>query len=355
MIARGNGVHPTYPPPYNPRPSGSVSRRRVAAGRPQPCSWAVTMRNSCVFPAVFFLASALALTGCGTTRWSDTPRTATEQLLLSTAIDKSINRLDFGVLADKRVYFDPQYLQGTIDERYVVSALRQHLLASGCTLCEDRGDADYVVEARSGVVGTDRNETFLGTPPVPVPTGLVGIPAGISTLPQMTVGKNTKQRAVAKIAVYAYNRHTGRPLWQSGSVPVMCKVEDTWLLGAGPFHRRRLVGRRARAGDVPDPIVDDGLAGTDAGARVDFTAERLFDEAPAAFSEHVAAGGTPPEPVVNQARHLEVKPAAAASSTAAKPGPRTSAAAPVVRGPSVQTVDDPFGWRDRLPAGAMGN
>src|SRR6516225_2644969 len=69
------------------------------------------------------------LLGCGTTRMSDTQRTATEQLLISNAIDQAVSQVDFRPLAGKSVYFDPQYLEGTVDRGYLVSSLRQHLLA----------------------------------------------------------------------------------------------------------------------------------------------------------------------------------------------------------------------------------
>ncbi|MBL8828999.1 MAG: hypothetical protein JNM18_18605, partial [Planctomycetaceae bacterium] len=80
------------------------------------------------------MAIALQSTGCGTTRMSDTFRTGTEQLLLSTAIDRAINDMDFSTLAGRDVYFDPQYLRGITDEGYVVSSIRQKLLACGVYL-----------------------------------------------------------------------------------------------------------------------------------------------------------------------------------------------------------------------------
>ena len=76
--------------------------------------------------------------GCGTTRMSDSARTGTEQLLISNAVDHSVSQLDFRALCGKPVFFDPQYLDTTVDKGYVVSSLRQQLLASGCVLQEER-------------------------------------------------------------------------------------------------------------------------------------------------------------------------------------------------------------------------
>lgn len=174
-----------------------------------------------------------ALTGCGTTRLTDTQRTATEQLLISNAIDTSVSQLDFTPLAGKKVYFDPQYLEGTVDRGYLVSSIRQHLLASGCLLQEDRGNAHYVVEARAGAVGTDRHSLLIGVPAMNVPAVVPGQP---SQIPEIPFAKKTDQRGAAKIAVFAYNRNTGQPVLQTGTLQAMSSAKDVWVLGAGPFR-----------------------------------------------------------------------------------------------------------------------
>src|SRR5215210_7872174 len=107
------------------------------------------------------LLAAGLLSGCGTTRSTDTARAATEQMLVSNAIDQCVNRMDFRLLASQKVFFDPQYLDGTVDKGYLISSLRQHLLANGCLLQEDRSKATYVVEARAGTVGTDRSQLLI--------------------------------------------------------------------------------------------------------------------------------------------------------------------------------------------------
>src|SRR5262245_13236721 len=110
------------------------------------------------------LLFASFLTGCGTTRFTDTTRTATEQLLHPAAADAAVTKIAFQVLAGKKVFFDDQYLDRASDRGYVISTLRQHLLAHGCLLMDDRKGATYVVEARSGAVGTDRHDLLFGIP-----------------------------------------------------------------------------------------------------------------------------------------------------------------------------------------------
>src|SRR5438067_7833712 len=124
------------------------------------------------------LCLALAF-GCGTTRMTDTQRTATEQLLISNAVDQAVAQLDFRALCGKSVFFDPQYLDTTVDKGYVVSSLRQQLMTSGCVLQEERAKATYVVEARAGGVGTDRHSVMVGVQEMNVPSVLPGQPSHI--------------------------------------------------------------------------------------------------------------------------------------------------------------------------------
>jgi hypothetical protein len=175
--------------------------------------------------------------GCGTTRLTNTQRAATEQLLVSHAIDQAVSQLDFRALAGKPVFFDGQYLAAGPDQGYLVSSLRQQLLDSGCLLQETRASAAYVVEARSGGVGTDQSSLLIGVPQLNVPSVLPGQP---SLIPEIPLAKRTDQKGVAKVAVFAYNRHTGRPVWQSGAVQAKGTSKDTWVLGAGPFRRGTL-------------------------------------------------------------------------------------------------------------------
>ena len=66
--------------------------------------------------------------------------------------------------------------------------------------------------------------------------------------------KKNDQRGVAKVAVFAYSRVTGRALWQSGTVKAESRAKDTWLFGAGPFSRGSIRKRTELAGE-PLPTI----------------------------------------------------------------------------------------------------
>lgn len=208
------------------------------------------------FRLTIVLPCLIAVLGCGTTKWTDTSRTATEQVLLSDAMDRAVSELDFRALAGKTVFLDPQYVRTAIDRDYLISAMRQHMLASGCILRDKKEEADYIVELRAGAIGTDRHELLYGVPATELPSviSLTGVPRAI---PEMPLVKRTEQRGVARIAVFAYNSDTGRPVWQSGAIPVESNARDLWVLGAGPFQRGTIYDGTKFAGDrLKIPMID---------------------------------------------------------------------------------------------------
>ncbi len=182
------------------------------------------------------LACVFAVPGCGTTRTSNTVRTATEQLLISDAIDRTVQSINFSKLAGQSVYFDERHLYEVVDDGYLISSLRQHLLASGCILKDKREQATYIIEPRAGAIGTDNDELLFGIPATNLPQmALVpGLPAAV---PELPIIKRRHQRGVAKIAVFAYRRETGEPVWQSGIATNESSANDVWFFGAGPYKR----------------------------------------------------------------------------------------------------------------------
>ena len=187
------------------------------------------------------------LAGCGTTKWSDTSRTATEQLVLSEAIDNAVSEIDFTVLNRRKVFFDPQYVEASVDKKYLVSSMRQHLLACGCLLEDNRDKAEFVIEARTGAVGTNRHDLLFGVPQVNIPS-VIPVPGMPSQIPEIPLAKKTKQIGVVKLGVFAYERETGQRVWQSGLVQQGSEAKDVWLFGAGPIQRGPMRNGTAFAG-----------------------------------------------------------------------------------------------------------
>lgn len=197
------------------------------------------INRSCRVVSVLAVICILALCGCGTMKTTNTKRTATEQLIVTDAVDRAIDEIDFSVLAGKQVFLDISALPDGEDSKYLASSVRQQILSCGGLLKEKKDDSDYVLELRAGALGTDEQQIIYGIPELTVPT-FVG--SATMTIPEISVAKKVGQRATAKIAVFAYNRKTGYPLWQSGSREKDSNVRSLWVLGGGPY----------RTGDIID-------------------------------------------------------------------------------------------------------
>ena len=193
--------------------------------------------------AVSMMACCVMSVGCGTT----TKKTVTEQLLVSDAVDRTIQQLDFTALAGQKVFLDVSHMNtiapspgmGWVNASYVQSALRQHLLASRCLLQDDKESADIIVEPRLGAMGADSHDVTYGFPQSNVLSTASAIfpnSPPVPTLPELSVGKQAVQFGAAKLAVFAYDRETRDPIWQSGMLVGKSNSRDVWILGAGPLQ-----------------------------------------------------------------------------------------------------------------------
>jgi hypothetical protein len=294
---------------------------------------------------------ALTLAGCGTTRWTDTSRTGTEQLLLSDAVDRAVSEVNFRVLAGKTVYFDQQFLKLTNpvynfdDNHYLISSLRQQLLACGCTLKEKKEDAEFVVEARAGAIGTDRHDLLYGLPATNLPS-LAPIPGMPSAIPEIPLAKRTAQRGVAKIAVYAYHRDSGRAVWQSGVNQVASDAKNTWVFGIGPFQSGSIFRGTAFAGrELSNPLARSDGDGRD--SRPVWTTKEAFFEDPTraqmAQRDLVVAppplAPTTPQPAAAPPAKESPAKVPPEKEPAVSPPPQSEPAAPARGGPILPGAD----------------
>lgn len=185
-------------------------------------------------------AFILLVSGCGTT----TQKFATEQLLISDAVDQAIDEIDFSFLADRSVFLDTTYIKsvkgsGFANIDYIVSALREQMAAAGCRIQENQRDAQIIIEPRVGALGTDGHEVTYG-----IQTGHLATAAAafanapvVPAIPEISFGKSDKQLGVAKIMLFAYDRETKVAVWQSGLRQSESSSTNTWVLGAGPIQR----------------------------------------------------------------------------------------------------------------------
>jgi hypothetical protein len=171
--------------------------------------------------------------GCGTTKVTGTARTATEELLLTNAWDDALRKVDFRPLTGVPVYLDTQYVNA-VDQGYAISSIRQAMLQQGVLLRAKPEQAQWVVEPRVGAYGTDSYDWLLGIRQTTVPPTFTGIPTG--TIPELPIVKKSNQQAVAKLALFAYDRASGQLTWSSGTSLAMANAKDVYVGGFGPIQ-----------------------------------------------------------------------------------------------------------------------
>lgn len=114
------------------------------------------------------------------------------------------------------------------------------MIAADLRLKEKPDDADYVVEARVGTLGSDGNEIVYG---IPANKGLAAASVvlpnapSLPVIPEISVARKESQLGAVKVAAFAYDRKSGSAVWQSGIARARSTSQDVWLFGAGPFQR----------------------------------------------------------------------------------------------------------------------
>ena len=177
--------------------------------------------------------------GCATTSTSNTARTGTEQLLISAAIDRAMSNVAFDDFNGHSVFVDDKYLD-SVDKGYLIGSLRHGILQAGGSIAPAADQADLVLEARSGGVGTDTQESFLGIPAL----GMPGLPI---ELPEIKLVSRSTQMGTAKLGFVCYDAKTGRALGSGGESTALTHNNDTYVMGVGPFRSGTVLRQRERA------------------------------------------------------------------------------------------------------------
>jgi len=120
----------------------------------------------------------LSFVGCASTKTSNTARTGTEKILISNAVGQALSKVDFSPFRGKKVFLEEKYLD-CVDKNYVTASDRHRVIRQDATLAQKADEAEVVIELRSGSVGTDSSESFLGVPEITLP--------GMLTLPEVKI------------------------------------------------------------------------------------------------------------------------------------------------------------------------
>ncbi len=177
---------------------------------------------------------AVSLVGCGTLRVTDPPRTATEQLLISTACERAVTGFKTeGLFKGKKVFLDVSRF-ASYDKDFAISEIRSFFSSEQALLVNSQQDSDITVEVRAGALSINRRDWMLGIPGISVP--------GLLTLPDIAFINTIEQKGIAKLGFYAYDTNTRRHIYSLAPTMGMARRKNWWFFGLGP----------ARTGDIED-------------------------------------------------------------------------------------------------------
>src|SRR5580698_2149006 len=150
--------------------------------------------------------------GCQTQEQTSPSRSATEQLLLSTAADRAMAGANLSIFAGRNIYFDFTYFEG-YDSKYAEGEIRDTFSRAGALMAPDTKSADIIVEARAGAYSIDTNTAFFGIPNIPLP---IPSTSAQPLLPQLAFYQRQSQTSYAKIALLVYSDKTHAHIYSSG-------------------------------------------------------------------------------------------------------------------------------------------
>jgi len=176
------------------------------------------------------LLVALPTAGCTSIMETLPDRTSTEQSLLSTAAQRSLDAMTVKGVSDRTVYLETENLEA-FDAGYVIAGAHQRLLQSGARIVSDESDADLIAEIRAGALSMDKKATLIGFPE----TG-IGVPMVMEIkLPQLALFSSNKLDSLAKLDLTIRDRASGRYVGTTSVQLGKAYVYDYTVMGI-PFR-----------------------------------------------------------------------------------------------------------------------
>ena len=156
-----------------------------------------------------------------------TSRTGAEQLLISNSVDAALNKVDWGPLRGHSVYVDEKYIE-CVDKPYIIGSIRHRIANAGGSLATKPEDAQVVLEVRSGGVGTDTSDSYVGLPGMNVP--------GLFSTPDLRFMTHQTQTGIAKLGIVAYDAKTMKVLGDGGVSLAKSDNSNWYVMGSGPYQ-----------------------------------------------------------------------------------------------------------------------
>lgn len=163
------------------------------------------------FPRLLLAGAAAALlaAGCADPNITNTSRSAIEQMLISSVVERSIGGVNVEEFKGRKVCMDYANLAPQVDKAYVQGFVELHFSQAGAIVLKDEKEADVVVQVISGALATDSNKFMIGTPQLPIPLPNTDLSFAI---PEIPLFKRIVRSGYGKFSLVMLEAKTRQPL-----------------------------------------------------------------------------------------------------------------------------------------------
>ena len=184
-------------------------------------------RHRCGALTIALVLCLFVLDACSVGGRVRPPRSAWEQILSSTAIDRALARLDWPEVAERSVLVvlgAPHEGQNSpTDREYLLRSVQVEMIDRGAVVVTERERADLLLTVLVGALGINIGGRFMG---------LEGTDGGIFpfTIPELALYKRTRREAFARTELVLVDNREGGILHRSGPIQGSAQRTTTTVL-----------------------------------------------------------------------------------------------------------------------------
>lgn len=175
--------------------------------------------------AVVVVVSFL-LSGCVNPRITNTSRSAVEQNLLASAVERNVSSMRFDRFNGKTALVDYSFLAPQADKEYIQSVFNIHLSRSGIIVSPDKEKAEIIIKLSCGIHATNDISYNLGTPSLPIPIPYTDIAFAI---PEISLLKKISRTGTSRLNVLVTDAKTNGYLDSLSSVDSRT-INNNWTV-----------------------------------------------------------------------------------------------------------------------------
>ena len=177
------------------------------------------------------IVAILLFCGCSNPWVTNTQRSAIEQYLIATTIERALGNSGLKKYAGRKIFLDYTYLAPQVDKPYVQGILELELSKAGCVIVAKREEADLMIQPLCGVLATDHNSWIIGTPSLPIPVPYTDLTFAV---PEIPLFKRVKRIAYGHFAFNIFHAKDRTPLATIPKINASAQYNN-WVILLVPF------------------------------------------------------------------------------------------------------------------------